>query len=67
MQSYCGARVPLFGKRLAVGMTQHVRVRLEGQLGLNPRSLTMRTKPAVLNGAARSEVNTKGDLGCSSL
>ena len=55
--------VPLVGQRVTAGVPQHVRVRLEAQLGLVPARSIMRANPAVVNGAPRSDVNTKGDFG----
>jgi hypothetical protein len=58
-----GARVvPFVRERIAASVPEHVRVRLKAELGLR----TTRAKPAVLKGAPRSEVKTKGDLGSSS-
>ena len=49
-------------KRVPARMPQHVRVGLECQLGPFPARSIIRAKPAVVNGAPRSDVNTKGDL-----
>ena len=57
----------LIGQLVAAGVAQHVRVR-HCELGLRTARSTMRAKPAVLKGAPRSDVNTKGDFGsCSRL
>ena len=58
--------VALVGQREAAGVPQHVRVRLEAEPGASPARSTMRAKPAVVNGAPRSVVNTKGDFGSCS-
>jgi hypothetical protein len=57
-----GARiVALVSQRVAAGVPQHMRVRLENaSLASVPTRSTVRAKPAVLKGAPRSEVNTKG-------
>ena len=44
--------VPLVCQRVAAGVPEHVRVRLERQLHLRARAL-MRANSAVLNGAPR--------------
>jgi hypothetical protein len=55
------------GQGIAAGMSQHVRVDLEPKLRASiPARSTIRAKPAVVKGAPRSEVNTKGDLGSCS-
>ena len=59
--------VPLVGKCVAAGMAEHVRMGLKAQLGLGcqPAGSCGRTH-AVLKGAPRSDVNTKGDFGSCS-
>lgn len=48
-----GARVvPLVGQRVATGVPQHVRVRLEGQLGLPARPLNHSGKPRSAKGGS---------------
>lgn len=49
-----------------VSVREHVRVRLEAKPRLSPSALDHARKAAVLNGAPRSEVNTKGDFGSCS-
>jgi hypothetical protein len=57
----------LVRQRKATGMPEHVWVSLEAQRGNRaPARSTIRAKPAVVNGAPRSEVNTNGDLGSCS-
>ena len=58
--------VALVGQREAAGMAQHVRMGLEVEAAAPPARSTMRAKPAVVNGAPRSDVNTNGDLGSCS-
>ncbi len=50
-------------QRIAAGMSEHVRVRLETELRLDSCSLNHSSKAAELNGAPRSDVNTNGPLG----
>jgi hypothetical protein len=52
----------LVGQRIADGMTQHMRMRLERQFGLNASPFKAWQKPAVENGELRSDTNTKDDL-----
>ena len=51
---------------ITAGMTEHVRVGFKASLATFPARSIIRAKPAVVNGALRSEVNTKGDLGSCS-
>ena len=54
--------VPLVGERVAAGMAQHGGWGLKANLASNPARSIMRAKPAVVNGAPRSEVKTNGDF-----
>ena len=47
--------VPLIGQRVSASMTQHMRVRLEPELGLNPGSLDHASE------ASRGELVKEGD------
>lgn len=58
--------VTLVRQREAAGVPEHVRVRLESQLGLDPALSIIRANPAVVNASPRSEVNTQGDFGSCS-
>jgi hypothetical protein len=53
-------------QRIAASMPEHVRVRLKAELCLDPARSIIRAKPAVVNGAPRSDVNTNCDLGSCS-
>ena len=63
------ARVdPLVGESKAAAMAQHVRVNPEPEAGRRPKRASICRNPAVLNGAPRSVVATKGETGrCSRL
>jgi hypothetical protein len=55
------------GQLVAGGVTDHVCVNLEGQLGLLARLFTIQLKLSLLNGAPpRSDVNTNADFGSCS-
>jgi hypothetical protein len=58
--------MPLVGQSEAAGVPQHVRVGLEAQLSSDTRGSTILAKPAVVKGAPRSLVKTKGDFGSCS-
>jgi hypothetical protein len=58
--------VAFIGERVAAGVPEHVRMDLESKPRRRARRSTMRASPAVVKGAARSEVNTKADLGSCS-
>jgi hypothetical protein len=55
--------VPLVRQRVAAGVPEHVRVRLEAQLCLGTRPLDHAGEASSVNGAPRSDMKTKGDLG----
>ena len=50
---------------VAAGVAQHVRVRLDAELGATAARSIMREKPGAEKGAPRSDTNTKGDLALS--
>ena len=54
------------GQGITAGVPEHVWVGLKASLATFPARPTIRAKPAVVNGALRSEVNTNGDLGSCS-
>lgn len=58
--------VPFIGQRKPTCVSQHMSVSLEAQLAPCPGSLDHSGEPGVLNGAPRSDVNTKGLLGSCS-
>jgi hypothetical protein len=58
--------VAVVGQREAAGVAQHVRVDLERHPASAPARSIIRANPAVVNGPARSLVNTNGDVGACS-
>jgi len=63
----CSCVVALIGEPVAARVPQHVWMGLEGSLALIPARSTILANPAVVKGAPRSDVKTKGDLGSCSL
>ncbi len=57
--------MPVIGELKPASMPEHMRMGFEAKRPLPARS-TILAKPAGLNGAPRSDVNTKGDLGSCS-
>ena len=55
--------VALVGQGITASVLSMCGCALKTNLASLPARSTMRAKPAVLNGAPRSEVNTKGDFG----
>ena len=58
--------VSLIRERVATGVPQHVRVRLEPKSGFGARALDHAGETSRLKGTPRSEVNTNADLGSCS-
>ena len=58
--------VALVGQGITASVPKHVRMRLEGQLGLPTRPFDHAGEASRTKRPPRSEVNTKGDLGSCS-